>query len=131
MKILNLFTIGLTALLISSCAISPETQAKMDEYARTIPACSGGSVCRGKWTAARGWVVANSAFAIRSESDERIMSTRHLTTRSGNGVVVNRVEANGSDQILVDVECYSAYGCPNIWDMKLDFNRTVNGANSN
>ncbi len=59
------------------------------------------------------------------------MSTSNLTSMSGIGVVVNRVETNGSYQILVDVECYSAYGCPNIWDMKLDFNRTVNGANSN
>jgi len=101
----------------------------MDEYARTIPTCSSDSDCQLKWAAARGWVVANSTFAIRAESDERIMSTSNLITMSGIGVIVDRVATNGGYQITVDVECFSAYGCPNIWDTMLDFNRSVNAAN--
>lgn len=129
MRIVNIISAGLTALLVSSCAISPETQAKMDEYDRTIPSCSSESDCQPKWSAARAWVLQNSDFGIRGESAERIMATSNIISTSGLGVVVDRVSANGGYQITVDLECFSAYGCPNIWDTKLDFNRTVNAAN--
>lgn len=129
MRILNYFSAGLTVLLLSSCAISPAIQAKMDEYNRTIPTCSSESDCQTKWLAARAWVVANSDFAIRAESEQRIMATSNIISMSGLGVVVDRVAANGSYQITVNVECFSAYGCPDIWDTMLDFNRTLNEAN--
>lgn len=129
MRIVNFFSAWLTVLLVSSCAISAEIQAKMDEYDRTIPTCSSESDCQTKWLAARAWVVANSDFAIRADSEQRIMATSNIISMSGLGVVVDRVAANGRYQITVAVECFSAYGCPNIWDTKLDFNRTVNEAN--
>lgn len=129
MRTVNIITAGLTALLVSSCAISPETQAKMDEYDRTIPTCPSADQCRSNWSAARAWLVQNSDFSIRGESAERIMATTNIISNSGIGVVINRVSTNSGYQILVEVECFSAYGCPNIWDLMLDFNRTVNAAN--
>ena len=63
-------TLGLAA-----CAVSPEIQARMDEYNRTIPVCSSDSDCRSKWSVARAWVVENSDFGIRAEGDDRIMAT--------------------------------------------------------
>lgn len=50
-------------------------------------------------------------------------------------VIYNSVEflaavegRNGEFQIVVDVECFAAYGCPSELDMRLDFNRVVNAA---
>jgi len=113
-----------------ACAVSPETQAKMDEFARTIPSCTSATECQAKWNMANAWVVANSDFGIRSASDSRIVSTTNRASDSGIGIIVERVpEANGRFQILVEMECLSAYGCPELWDNMLDFNRSVNAAN--
>ena len=118
----------LAALLLVSCAVSPETQAKMDEYARTIPSCSNDAECDGKWAAARAWALQNSDFNIRGESDTRIYASSNLASQSGIGVIVTKV-ANGSDgfQLIADLKCFSAYSCPELWDMKVDFNNTING----
>lgn len=127
-KKLTKYLSALLLLLLTSCAASPEMQARRDEYDRTIPTCSNDSDCQAKWQAARAWVVANSDFGIRSESDSRIMATSNIVSQGGLGAVVDRV-ANGNDyQFLVDLECFSAYGCPNILDSMLDFNRSVNAA---
>ena len=119
----------LAALTVVSCAISSETQAKMDEYARTIPVCSSEAQCARMWGAARTWTQQNSEFAIRSESDTRINATSNIISQAGIGVIVNKV-ATGSNsfEFLADLECFSAYACPDIWDLKIDFNNTVNGA---
>lgn len=118
-----------TALMLSACAASPETQALKAEYARTIPTCSSDEDCRRKWTAARAWVVENSDFSIRSESETRIMSTSNVTSQSGLGVTVNRSPAGESNYLIeVSVECFSAYGCPNTWETMVDFNKTLNAA---
>lgn len=117
---------GVTALLLSACAISPEIQAKMDEFDRTIPTCSNATACQTKWAAARDWTVANSSFSIRGNSDTRIFATGTLISQGGIGVVVNRVQTSDGYQIVVDMECFSAYSCPGIWDSKIDFNRTLN-----
>ena len=118
----------LGAALLASCAVSPQAQAKLDEYARTIPTCSSDAEYDHKWALARQWIVDNSTFAIRGESDMRINTNSNIISQSGVGVLVNKV-ANGSNgsQIIVEVECFSAYGCPDLWDMQIDFNRTVNG----
>ncbi|MFT6094221.1 MAG: hypothetical protein ACJA2Q_002123 [Pseudohongiellaceae bacterium] len=117
----------LIALMLPACAVSPATQALRSEYESTIPLCSSIEDCQQKWTIARAWVVDNSDFTIRSESETRIMATSNLISQSGFGVTVNRspVEA-GNYQISVSVECFSAYGCPNNWETMLDFNRTLN-----
>lgn len=116
--------------LLASCAVNPETQAKMDEFANTIPTCSGDADCASKWATARRWTAENSDFSIRGESDTRINASSNIISQSGIGVVVTRV-AVGTNlyQIVADLECFSAYSCPELWDMKLDFNRTLNGSN--
>lgn len=119
-----------SGLVLGACAISPEIQAKMDEYARTIPTCATTADCQGKWNMAIAWVEANSDYGIRSVSGERIVSTTNVASDSGIGIIVNRVPAaSGGFHITVDMECLSAYGCPQLWDNMLDFNRTVNAAN--
>ncbi len=119
----------LAVLAVVSCAISPQTQAKMDEYARTIPVCSSDAACDRMWAAARTWTEQNSEFDIRSTSDTRINATSNLISQAGIGVVVNKVATGASSfQIVADLECFSAYACPDIWDLKIDFNNTVNGA---
>lgn len=102
----------------------------MDEYARTIPTCPSAAECQSKWNMARTWVETHGNFGIRSASDERIVSTTNIASDSGIGIIVRRVPvANGQFQIDVDMECLIAYGCPQLWDMMVDFNRTVNAAN--
>ena len=49
-------------------------------------------------------------------------------SQGGLGATVDRASNENGYQILVDLECFSAYGCPNILDSMLDFNRTVNAA---
>lgn len=123
-------SLALMGALLAACAISPETQAKMDEYARTIPTCASAAACQPKWNMARAWVETNGDFGIRSASDVRIVSTTNISSNSGIGIIVERVPAaNGQFMITVDMECLIAYGCPQLWDMMLDFNRTVNAAN--
>ena len=125
-------TLTISALLaigLSSCAVSPETQAKMDEFARTIPSCSSDAECSRKWAAARAWVVENSDYAIQGDSDTRISASNPLNTISGIGVIVDRVPSSGGGfQIVADMQCFSAYNCPDLWDRMVDFNRTVNNA---
>lgn len=125
-------TMAISVLLafgLSSCAVSPETQSKMDEFARTIPSCSSDAECSRKWAAARAWIVGNSDYPIQGDSDTRIYASNALNTMSGVGVIVDRVAiSDGGYQIVADMECFSAYNCPDLWDRMVDFNRTVNGA---
>lgn len=118
------------SIVLTACAVSPETQAKMDEYARTIPTCASTAACQSKWNMARAWVEANGDFGVRSATDERIVSTTNISSDSGIGITVKREPAaNGEFHITIDMQCLVAYGCPQIWDMMIDFNRTVNTAN--
>lgn len=129
-KLIKFGSLALLGVLLAACAVSPETQAKMDEYARTIPTCASAAACQPKWNMARAWVEANGDFGIRSATDERIVSTTNISSDSGIGIVVEREPAaNGQFMITIDMECLIAYGCPQLWDLKLDFNRTVNSAN--
>lgn len=120
--------IMLAAGFLSACGVSAEMQAKIDEFDRTIPSCSSDADCNSKWTAARNWVEANSDFPIRGTMEDRINATSNIRSQSGVGVVVNRVASGSGYQLLVDAECFSAYGCPNIMDLQLDFNRTINAS---
>jgi hypothetical protein len=129
MQTLKFIAMIFTALSISACAVSAATQALMDEYERTIPSCASDQDCQPKWTAARAWVVQNSDFAIRGESDTRIMATSNIISQSGMGVTVNKITADaGGYQITVTVECFSAYGCPNLRESMVEFNQAVNTA---
>jgi len=84
--------------------------------------------CDHKWALARTWTLQNSDFNIRSESDTRINANSNVTSQSGIGVIATKV-TNGSNkfQIVADLECFSAYSCPELWDLKVDFNQTLNG----
>ncbi len=113
--------------LLSACAVSPETQALIDEYERTIPSCNNQLDCETKWAHARAWVLQNSDFPIYTESDTRIRATSTFTTSSGVGIVVIREGSNNQFRFLVDVECFNAFGCPDIWETRVDFNRVLNG----
>lgn len=125
-KLLMLLALSVVA---SGCAVSPEVQAKMDAYAQSIPSCASATDCESKWQTARNWAIENSDFPILTESEDRIMASSTLIGMSGIGVVVTRDSAGAGAQILVDVECFSAYRCPDIWDLKLAFNSAVNAGN--
>ncbi len=116
--------------LLAGCEISAEKQAIMDEFAATIPTCNSVPECQSKWDMARAWVQANADFGIRISNNERINSTATtFNDESGIGIDVTRVALNdGSFQILVDMECIRAYGCPDLWDKMVDFNQVVNAA---
>ncbi|MYA37437.1 MAG: hypothetical protein F4234_12110 [Gammaproteobacteria bacterium] len=113
--------------MLASCGASEEYLARLAEVERTIPICASEAECEAKWSAARSWVIANADFTLRTDSDTRIDTLNADSTRSGTAVQVDRVEGqNGEFQIVVDVECFAAYGCPSELDMRLDFNRTIN-----
>ena len=89
---------AVAVLVLASCAVSPEIQAKMDEYARTIPTCSSDADCARKWDVARTWTMQNSDFTIRGASDTRINASSNIISQAGIGVVVTKV-ATGSNKI--------------------------------
>lgn len=121
--------VSCTSLMLASCGASEEYLARLAEVERTIPSCTSEAECEAKWSAARSWVIANADFSLRTDNDTRIDTLNSDSTRSGTAVQVDRVEGrNGEFQIVVDVECFAAYGCPNELDMRLDFNRAVNAA---
>lgn len=123
----SLLSVVALASLMTACAVSPETQALIDQYESTIPSCTTQIDCETKWANARNWVRENSDFPIYTESATRIRATSTLTTSAGVGVVVTREGSGNQYRFLVDVECLNAFGCPNVWQTKLDFNRALNG----
>ena len=115
------------SLFLAACSASEEYLARLAEIERTIPVCTSDADCQAKWNAARTWVVTNADFSLRSDNETRIDTLNSDSTRAGTAVQVDRVQGrNGEYQIVVDVECFAAYGCPNELDMRLDFNRTIN-----
>lgn len=115
------------SLALAACSPSEEYLARLAEFERTIPICTSDAQCEAKWSAARDWVVANADFSLRTDSEIRIDTLNADSTRSGTAVQVDRFEGqNGEFRIVVDVECFAAYGCPSELDMRLDFNRTIN-----
>lgn len=114
-------------LTLAACGISAETQARIDEYHRTIPSCSSRAECQTKWARARDWAVQNSDYPIYSESETRIRASSTMTTTSGTGIVVTREGSDNQWRFFVAVECFSAGGCGDVWETRLDFNRVVNG----
>lgn len=115
-------------LLLAACAASPELLAKMEEYDRTVPICLSSQDCELKWQTAREWAIGNSDFPVLTEGELRIMASSTLIGMSGIGVIVNRDGTGTGSRILVDIECFSAYGCPDIWDLKLQFNQAIAAA---
>ena len=125
---LQLLILGALTAVLAGCAVSPETRARQEEYARTIPTCDSDSECEAMWQAARSWAVANSDFPIFSESETRIRATSTLTTNAGMGVVVHRTPTDNGYEFTVEMECFTAYGCGDVWEPMLDFNRVVAAA---
>jgi hypothetical protein len=115
-----------TAVLISGCGISAETQALIDEFNSTIPECQGTADCTAKWEAARNWVITTPSYGIRVANENRIETYDADNTRAGTAIQVTR-ESLGGDRyrLVVDIDCFAASGCPPYWETKIDFNRTV------
>ncbi len=123
----RIVAVSCASLLLAACGASEEYQARLAEVQSTIPICTSDAECAAKWSAARDWVVANADFTLRTDSDTRIDTLNADSTRSGTAIQVDRVEGqNGEYQIIVDVECFAAFGCPSELDMRLDFNQTIN-----
>ena len=123
----RIVAVSCASLLLAACGASEEYQARLAEFQSTIPICTSDAECDAKWSAARDWVVANADFSLRSDNETRIDTLNADSTRSGTAIQVDRVEGqNGEYQIIVDVECFAAFGCPSELDMRLDFNRTIN-----
>lgn len=128
MKFAQRLFVILFPMTLGACAASPELLAKMEEYDQTVPVCESSQDCEAKWQTAREWALEHSDFPVLTEGDLRIMASSTLIGMSGIGVVVNRDGTGSGSRILVDVECFSAYGCPDIWDLKLQFNQAVAGS---
>ena len=91
----ELAALALLLVLPGACAVSPETQAKIDEFNSSIPQCSSELECQTMWATARRWTLEHSDFPIYTESESRIRATSTLTTSAGTGIVVYREAQNG------------------------------------
>lgn len=131
MTLLRVSLLVLTTGSFAACGSSASYEQRLAEFNRTIPSCSTTADCNRKWQAARQWVIENSDFQLRTDSDDRIDTLNSNSTRSGTSIQVDRVPlGNGSYRIVVDVECFAAYGCPNELDKRLEFNQLLNNINS-
>ncbi|MDT8428307.1 MAG: hypothetical protein RQ757_06035 [Pseudomonadales bacterium] len=118
----------LLAGFVSACS-SGAYQAQREEFNQTIPECNGTADCQVKWAAALDWVRNNASYGIRVNNENRIETFDADTTRAGTEVQVTRELIEGERyRILVNIDCFAAYGCPPYWETALDFNRTVNAA---
>lgn len=118
----------LLAVLVASCSSSPY-QAQREEFNQTIPECSGTADCQTKWAAALAWVRSNASYGIRVNNENLIETFDADTTRAGTAVQVSRELIEGERyRILVNIDCFAAYGCPPYWETALDFNRAVGAA---
>lgn len=118
-------------LLLGGCGVSAATQAKIDEYNRTIPSCSGQNDCAAKWAVARTWVLQNADFPLLADN-ENVIETREPReqSQSGTSAKVERIAVgDGRYELRLSTGCHAAYGCPNQWDLGIDFNRRVAAAN--
>lgn len=117
------------AAVLGGCQVPAATQALIDEYNATIPVCEGAADCEAKWQAAYSWVLDTATYTIRVASPDRIETYNADNTRAGTAVQVTR-EALGGDRyrFLVNVDCFAIYGCPPIWETRIDFNRIVGRA---
>lgn len=131
MKMMRMLLLVTLALVAVGCAVSPEIRALMDEYERTVPVCASELDCRAKWQAARAWAIENSDFPILRESELRIMASSTLSPERGVGVVVTRDGILAGASLRVEVECFSASECPNVWEKQIEFNRTIAAASAN
>ncbi len=117
--------------MLSACGVSAATQAKIDEFNRTIPSCSGAADCAAKWQAARTWVLENADFGLQADNENLIETlVPRLQSQSGTSAKVERVSlGSGRYELRVSTDCHAAYGCSNPWDLGIDFNRSVAAAN--
>lgn len=131
MSPLRLILLVISTSVITACGSSADYQERLAEFNRTLPVCNSTADCDSKWQAARQWVIENSDFTLRTDSDDRIDTLNSNSTRSGTSIQVDRVEiGNGQYQIVVDVECFAAYDCPNELDKQLEFNQLLNSLDS-
>ncbi|MEQ8312702.1 MAG: hypothetical protein RL839_16880 [Gammaproteobacteria bacterium] len=130
MTLLRLLLLVLTTCTLAACGSSASYEERLAEFNRTIPSCSSEADCNRKWQAARQWVIENADFQLRTDSEDRIDTLNSNSTRSGTSIQVDRVPlGNDTYRIVVDVECFAAYGCPNELDKRLEFNRLLNNLN--
>ena len=125
------FLLIISALSLSACGVSEETQALIDEYNRTIPTCEGEVDCAVKWATAREWVLNTPSYRIRTDNEERIDTFRGDMQRAGTALQVVR-EPLGGDRyrILVEIDCYATRGCLPEWETKIEFNRIIGNSDN-
>ena len=114
---------------LTSCAgVSPEMQAVMDEYRRTIPTCTEGAECERLWGAAQVWVTQNAGYRIQTATDTVIETFGPLGSSTSLAARVVR-EYTGPEQyrIVITMGCANIFGCtPEPWGTSLAFNRHIN-----
>ena len=63
-----------------------------------------------------------------AKSDISINASSNIISQSVIGVTVTKVANDfGGFQLVADLKCFSANSFPEIWDLKVDFNKTING----
>lgn len=125
MRLLGLMSV---VIFLAGCAVSPEQQARINQFQATIPQCRNEEVCKQMWEAAQVWVVRNSGFRVQVATDaiiETFSSVGNTTALAAR--VVKEPLGSGSYRIVVSVWCDNIFGCsPNSWSAAQDFNNTLN-----
>lgn len=115
-----------TSLLFSACAASPERQALINEYNRTIPTCQTDAECKAKWDAAQVWVVRNSGYRIQTATDVLIQTFGPLGESMALAMVVLKEPTGDGYRITISTNCANIFGCrPDAWGAAVQFNRDI------
>lgn len=116
---------------LTACApMTPYQQSIIDAEANAPLTCTKGDDCEIKWGRALQWILSNSAYKIRSQSDSLIATEGPLPDALDYGFVVSKVaQGNGLYLIEFDGGCGNIFGCRIPFGIvKLSFVRYVRGA---
>lgn len=128
----TLLGVLLSSVVISGCAGKVDKQAMMTEYKRTMPSCHSERECEVKWSMAREWVQRNTTWRIRVMTSDYMETFAGPPSPSLTFRVVKAPVPEGGYKFGIDAQCNSIFiPChPTVYEAALDFNRTLNTANT-
>lgn len=116
------------SIMLTGCSLQSPQPGQLAEFQNTIPTCHSQSECDAKWSAARTWVLNNSAYKIQNYSADYLETYGGGNADTGFQVRVNKeIMLEGGYRIVVNVSCGNRFGCAkDPITAQIDFNTHVN-----
>ena len=110
------------ALLLSGCAAPHHVRPDILEKAKEPLACTSKMQCDHYWQRAKAWLMENSRYPIRTETESVIATAKPTEVSPYLVYKITRMnKANGSGEIKISADCGSDLGCiPDKWEAIYD-----------